>query len=912
MEFQLDEFDQIFDNTPAATAAPMDGSAPDEFDAIFDATPATPSGLNAASGEIGKGLTFGWFDEIQGVERGLQNLIAGVFGRGNGQSFGENYTNTVGALRQRDAAYEEANPLTSIGLQLGGAALPALVSGGASLAGLTTRGAAQAPGIVGAATRVLGRNLYGTGITGAPSAFQLMKMGALGGGLAGAGEANDGSRIMGAAIGAPIGAIAAPILGKAIEGGINVVGDLAANNNLIPSLVSQRGSFSGKPAIPATKLTPEEFVLARNLRNTPISDVIAGANEIEQTVASNVPLFLPEALRSPKVQRNARFIANYDPSVEFSQKAIAARAEGAGGRIKGLLGEFAPETDSTTAGVDLMNASKRAVEELKMARRDATSATYKALEGGAVPDEIAINLMDDAVINDAIETIAKKPAYKKELANAAPESFRYLNLVKQHLDDQVTSLRRAGSDNEARIVAESRQKVIDALDGLESYKEVNAKYRQMSGPINELEGTADERGLLEGILSKDRIRAHEAPSELMKLTADQIRQAKTALGPEGEAALKKSARAMLEDVMSKANEKNQPALLLLKNEDAQGKFRALLGDDDYAKLTKGLGFEKRMAEGKNTYGAGSTTAGNLEEGSRFAKDVGFWRKLGNKDWFGAVSDFFDGQIPDEVAQGLSRIYFDPKKGSQAIQNILPLLKKYQNTRGVSGAVAKGVGLGTSREVAPPGPRPRESTDLNRLIEKVVIGGESVDMPINSVVSQLEGGQQLKAYPPPAKGSGVTVATGIDLGQRSAAELKSLGVDEALAKKLDPYLGLKDADAKAALKRSPLKLTEAEATQLDDLIGGEIRKQVTSKFESATGTKFSALPDEARTVVESLAHNFGPNLDEALPTAWKHIVNEDWEALQSFLRETKWKQPELKGRRNTEAAMLDDLIKKVLV
>ena len=180
--------------------------------------------------------------------------------------------------------------------------------------------------------------------------------------------------------------------------------------------------------------------------------------------------------------------------------------------------------------------------------------------------------------------------------------------------------------------------------------------------------------------------------------------------------------------------------------------------------------------------------------------------------------------------------------------------------------------------------------------------------VNPIVSKLEGGQRLDAYPPPAKGSGVTVATGIDLGQRSVAELKELGASEALIEKVTPYLGKKDSDAKALLKSKPLTLDQAEADELDSIIGSEIRSVVGTKYESATGTKLGDLPAEARDVVESLAYNFGPNLDSKLPTIWKLITDNDWAGLKRALETTSWKQPELKDRRMAEAAMLDPLIK----
>ena len=187
---------------------------------------------------------------------------------------------------------------------------------------------------------------------------------------------------------------------------------------------------------------------------------------------------------------------------------------------------------------------------------------------------------------------------------------------------------------------------------------------------------------------------------------------------------------------------------------------------------------------------------------------------------------------------------------------------------------------------------------------------SIESTINPVVAEFEGGQRLKAYPPPAAGSGVTVATGIDLGQRSVAELKDLGLDDSLIKKVTPYLGLKDTEAKASLKLKPLSLTKPEADALDTAVGGQIIASVAAQFKKDSGgIEFSSLPDDARTVVESLAYNLGPELPRKLPTIWKLIIDDDWAGVQKALRETKWKQPELVDRRNKEASLLSDLIQR---
>ena len=59
------------------------------------------------------------------------------------------------------------------------------------------------------------------------------------------------------------------------------------------------------------------------------------------------------------------------------------------------------------------------------------------------------------------------------------------------------------------------------------------------------------------------------------------------------------------------------------------------------------------------------------------------------------------------------------------------------------------------------------------------------------ISSLEGGQHLAGYVPAAdvSESGVTIATGIDLGQRTEGSIDALAIPDQLKTKLKPYAGL---------------------------------------------------------------------------------------------------------------------------
>lgn len=736
-----DNFDALWDSTPAASAATVGGGEV-SFDTLWDSVPATPSGLNAASGQIGKGLAFGYFDEIQGAEVALRNAL----GIGNG----ETYDQKVADLRATDSAYEKANPYTSMALQGAGALAPAVFTGGSNLiAGGTAK---VAPGALGS----LVTNVFGVGIKGAPTVGQLVKMGATQGALYGSGEANDGNRLIGAGIGGTTGAVAAPIVGKTIEKGSNVISDLLANMGIIgkgTGLVStgtERGSISS--ALGGVDYTPEEIYLAQQLKNTPIADVMGGASELSSALDNNVPLFLPDAIQSADVSRNAKFIANNKDSMRFAQNAITSRKEGAGGRIETLLSDIAPHVDPTDAGTTLMNASQEAVRGLQKVRRDATGATYNLLKSQKVPDEVAIGLLDDPVVADAMQAVMNKPAFQKEIGNAAPESFQYLQQTKRYLNDQVKALVRVGNDTEARIIGDSRDKVVKALGDLKPFKEVDALYASLSKPINRLKGTKEEAGLLEGILDIDRINAHKASSELLKRTPGQILEIKAALGEKGQEELSKSARSLMQDILEKANEQNQPALKLLENDQMKNKFFAMIGEDKYYKFAEAIDLEKRMARANNLYAAGSPTAGYIQEGNAFEKASGLLSKLNPANWKETLSSLFTNDPSSELAQKVAKIYFDPKAGKDSLQKILPLLEQYAANKEFSQALGKGAGGLTSKGLGAIAggmidPGVPENTQLSNLLKKTLSGEQgSADIKTMAAAVGL-GGSALAASQP---------------------------------------------------------------------------------------------------------------------------------------------------------------------
>ena len=120
-------------------------------------------------------------------------------------------------------------------------------------------------------------------------------------------------------------------------------------------------------------------------------------------------------------------------------------------------------------------------------------------------------------------------------------------------------------------------------------------------------------------------------------------------------------------------------------------------------------------------------------------------------------------------------------------------------------------------------------------------------------------------------SGVTVATGFDLGQRKNADLA--GLPPELIKKLQPYLGVKGKDA-LKLNYSDLNLTDEEVNIINEFAYNENITRVDRLLKRDSDFEFDNLPLEAQTVIASVAFQYG-DLSKKTPKFWGHVTNGDW-------------------------------------
>jgi len=148
----------------------------------------------------------------------------------------------------------------------------------------------------------------------------------------------------------------------------------------------------------------------------------------------------------------------------------------------------------------------------------------------------------------------------------------------------------------------------------------------------------------------------------------------------------------------------------------------------------------------------------------------------------------------------------------------------------------------------------------------------------SFISELEGGAQLKGYVPDAANSksGVTIATGFDIGQCDEAGLKYL-LPEFIANKLKHFCLLKGEQAQKACKQNPLTINENEATIIDLCVKQQQTEYVVEKYNQHSAIKFEQLPEPMQTVIASVAFQYG-DLSKRCPKFWRTAITQNTQAM----------------------------------
>lgn len=167
-------------------------------------------------------------------------------------------------------------------------------------------------------------------------------------------------------------------------------------------------------------------------------------------------------------------------------------------------------------------------------------------------------------------------------------------------------------------------------------------------------------------------------------------------------------------------------------------------------------------------------------------------------------------------------------------------------------------------------------------------------------------------------SGITIASGFDLGQHSASQIDRLPVTDAIKEKLKPYARLKGSEARRALVSAPesfdprlpihrqikepikrvvsngassayvfksvyatLNLSETEVAQLNNAVRQLKLARVVEKFDRATATSsgkhFKSIPASCQTAIVSFCWQYGENIGDIPHSSKKRRLRDFWDA-----------------------------------
>ena len=177
--------------------------------------------------------------------------------------------------------------------------------------------------------------------------------------------------------------------------------------------------------------------------------------------------------------------------------------------------------------------------------------------------------------------------------------------------------------------------------------------------------------------------------------------------------------------------------------------------------------------------------------------------------------------------------------------------------------------------------------------------------LHSILKGFEA-TELTGYIPEAGTSGVTIATGFDLGQHNAADIKKLNLPKTLEAKLLPYIGSKDK-----AKAKTLTITAEEAALIDNAVINSKIENFSKSYKDTFGTEPEKTLDEnTRLALASAFFNMGPKMfdKKANPSMFNALKSGDTKQIHTEIADFhrgNVKQPI--SRRLAEAAIASGFI-----
>lgn len=608
---------------------------------------------------LGNALTAGFMDEASaGVNTGIDALGALVTGKAgvrdvHNQAGGiyDEYLNK--ARGQRNTFREAAGPTLAYGQDLG-------------------------------AMLLMPKGLFGSPKT----VGQVAKTGAEVGALYGFGEGEGGlaDRAMSAGIGAGAGATIGAGLGLAGKG-LGKAAETQFGQAVIQELkrlaADQSGAIGSRAAV-AGELTPVQVQLLERIRSAEPAKITAAISRLAKAQAEGVPLTLTEALEMPSVTRQARALANFEPSMERVGEFITQRSSTAPERVSEIMNVIGPSEPAAVGGGKLRAGAEEVVDAITQQRGEVVRPLFEAAEkvrgeGFEMPRESYSKEIQRLLKSDILQPMVKGSreiiAAQKNIPTESvnPNSVEVIQDVLERLGQKIKTADRSASPDSPRVKRDWTV-IKNKLEGLVKENEpqlyeARKTYAEIS---NALKNPTDQQ--LRVLTSIKDMQLEKAGESLMQMPAQQISKLRTAFEDAGqEESFKAGVRSYFQGLLEKSSgdlsRNNDLANKLLPNAQMQQRLEAALGGDEARVILERLAQERLIHKGTQALHPGSSTAGNLAEERALTQSKNMLGKVFSavmqprQTLMTAVDRATTSQLDDVLANELAKTYItEPGRG----------------------------------------------------------------------------------------------------------------------------------------------------------------------------------------------------------------------------------------------------------
>jgi len=389
---------------------------------IFAKEQEQPSRGEALIRGIRQGVTFGFGDELEAGFRGAKSFVT---------TPGDLSTRSEAAGLTADASFKNSAARRSASRrEFPGTSITAEMLGG---------------GALGAGTfTALNNSLKGLSLIP-----RVLGIGAGEGALFGAGTAQPGERLEGAALGGGLGLVATPLaagIGTSIAGALRPIarrlGDKLFGTN------RDRAVREIRAALQADDITPDEANILLNKFGKGATLADLGDTLARQGRAATSEL-------GPAASQTKRFLDERQIAGQTQLRQVARRATGEDNFDKGII-EIINNAESSAAPI---------YKEVFSEVLDVTQRILGFLDRPAIQSA-----------KKKAATLLRNEGFSDDIINDVTD-VRYMDAIKRALDDQIGVARRSGNNNQARVLTQLKNDFVAEIDNqVPRYAEARAVF----------------------------------------------------------------------------------------------------------------------------------------------------------------------------------------------------------------------------------------------------------------------------------------------------------------------------------------------------------------------------------------------------------------------------------------------------